>query len=239
MSDTTPTPSITAEDVHLDHPVPWHPLARLGGPVTVVLGSVLAAVGMALHLPAMAEDLAIPMAIADAPTRWLGSHLLMGFGFALVAVGAGSHLAVLRGDRGATVTAMGIVATTLGAITMALGDVAHGAVGFALTAVDPATSFEAHEAYFAHPAILGINTGPLLISVGMLVLGAGLLRSGVHPRWIGVVIMLTPVAVNAAFNLALPTLLHGVPFAAGMSVFAYAMWRTPRPLPTGVANVTR
>jgi hypothetical protein len=222
----TPTPSATTEISSLP-PAPSHPVARFTGPIALVLGSLLAATGMALHLPAMAEDVGIPIAIADAPARWLASHLLQGFGFAIVATGAASALSLVRRDRGATLTAMGAVAMTLGAITMALGDIAHGAVGFALTEVDPATSLAIHEVYFAHPAIAGLNTGPMLISVGMLVLGAGLLRSRVHPRWVGIVIMLTPIAVNAGFSLGLPPFAPGVPFAVGMTTFAYALMRAP------------
>lgn len=226
MSGSTTTPTTSATGDIPSRPSSPHPIARLGGPVMLVLGSVLAAAGMALHLPAMAEDVGIPIAIADAPARWLTSHLLMGFGFALVAAGVASALPLLHRDRGATLTSMGAVATALGALTLSLSDVAHGAVGFALTEVDPATSLAIHRVYFEHPAILGLNTGPMLLSVGMLVLGAGLLRSRSHPRWVGIVVMLTPVAVNAALNLGVPTLLHGVPFAIGMSTFAYALLRT-------------
>jgi hypothetical protein len=227
MSGTspTPTPSATTE-ISSPRPSSPHPVARLAGPIALVIGSLLAAAGMALHLPAMAEEL-VPTAIAAAPGRWLASHLLQGFGFAIVAAGAASALSLVRRDRGATPTAMGAVAMTLGAITMALGDIAHGAVGFALTEVDPATSLAIHDVYFEHPAIAGLNTGPMLISVGMLVLGVGLLRSRVHPRWVGIVIMLTPIAVNAGFSLGLPPFAPGVPFAVGMTTFAYALMRAP------------
>jgi hypothetical protein len=231
----TPSPSETA-DIPSSRPSAPLPVARLGGPVALVLGSLLAAAGMALHLPAMAEDVGIPIAIAAAPGRWLASHLLMGFGFTLVAIGAASALSSLRRDRGATLTALGSVATALGAMTMALGDMAHGAVGFALTEVEFATSLAVHEAYFEHPAILAVNAGPMLVSVGMLVLGAGLLRSRAHPRWVGIVVMLTPIAVNAGFSLGLPPLAPGVPFAIGMTTFAYALIRIPQPRRVHVDN---
>jgi hypothetical protein len=230
MSGMIEAPSVrTDEGLGPSHPLPRHPIGRAISPVALVLGAVLAAVGMGLHLPSMAEDVGIPLAIAAAPAQWIGGHLLMGFGFVLLAIGAASLLPLLRRDRGATITAVGAVTTALGAATMAIGDVAHGAVGLALTEVEPATSLTIHEVYFAHPAIVAINTGPMLLSVGMLLLGAGLLRSRAHPRWVGVLIMLTPIAVNAGFSLELPTVLHGVPIVIGMSALAYAQVRRAQP----------
>ncbi|MFA9431495.1 hypothetical protein [Egicoccus sp. AB-alg2] len=226
MSGTSPTAtsSATAGPASSRSSSP-HPIARRGAPAALVVGSLLAAAGMALHLPAMAEDVGLTIAIAEAPTRWLASHLLLGFGFAIVAVGAAGLLHALRRDRGATLTAMGAIAMTLGAITMAVGDIAHGAVGFALTEVDPATSFEIHGAYFEHPAILAVNTGPMLVSVGMFLVGGGLLRSRALPRWLGIVVLLTPIGVNLGFNLGLPPFAPGIPFAVGTIALAIALTR--------------
>jgi hypothetical protein len=76
---------------------------------------------------------------------------------------------------------------------------------------------------FCKPVILGLNTGPMIIMLGMLVLGAGGLRSRVWPRWAGAVVVITPIAVNMAFVLQLPTYLYGLPFVAGMAAFAYVL----------------
>lgn len=195
------------------------------GPVSLVVGSVLAAVGFGLHLPAMPEDEALVRAIADDPW-WLVSHLSMSFGLALVAVGAATAVGLVRG-RGGRLTALGAMATSLGAMALALSDIAHGVVSFAVVnQVDLATSLAIHEAYFSHPAILALNGGPLLLTLGMVILGVGLLRSRVAPRWAGVVIALTPIVVQqAGFALGLPTYLHGLPVVIGMTTLAYLLVR--------------
>ncbi|HVL97720.1 MAG TPA: hypothetical protein VM324_00290 [Egibacteraceae bacterium] len=190
-----------------------------------MLGAVLAALGMALHLPAMPEDVGISIAIAEAPSRWLASHVLMGFGLVLVAVAAVSALPIVRG-RGARLTTVGVILTAVGAAVLSLSDMAHGAVGFALVEpVDAATSFAVQTAYFESPAILWLNTGPLFLTLGLVVLGAGLLRSRIARRWEGIVVMLTPIAVHASFNFELPTYLHGVPLVVGFSVLARVIAR--------------
>jgi hypothetical protein len=240
MSGTIETPSVTEGGaVEPPHPPRNHPIARASSPVALVLGSVLAAGGMGLHLPAMPEDVGIPLAIAAAPERWIGAHLLLGFGFSLLAIGAGGLLSLLRRDRGSTLTAIGALTTALGAVTMALSDAAHGAVGLALTEVEPATSLEIHEVYFAHPAMAAINAGPMLLSVGMIVLGVGLFRSRAHPRWVSVLLVLTPVAVNLGFSLELPTAVHGIPLVLGMSALAYALVRRPEPNPAALRTYDR
>jgi hypothetical protein len=233
MSATTPAHATTTADIRSSRPLgpdasAPHPVARFGGPIALVVGSVLAAVGMGLHLPAMAEDVGLAVAVAEAPSRWLAAHLFAGLGFALVALAATTALPPVH-RRGATLTAVGVGVTSLGAAVMALGDIAHGAVAFALTErVDAATSFAIQEAYFEHPAILGLNTGPMLISLGMVLLGAGLLRARIHARWVGITILVAPIAINVAISLGLPTYLHGVPFVVGMSVLAYSLLRDPR-----------
>lgn len=206
--------------------------ASVVGPVSLVLGSVLAAVGFGLHLPAMPEDEALVRAIADDPW-WLVSHLSMSFGLALVAVGAATAVGFVRG-RGGKPTTAGAIATALGAMVLALSDIAHGVVSFAVVdQVDPATSLAIHEAYFSNPVILALNAGSLVLTLGMVVLGVGLFRSRVAPRWAGVVIALTPIAVQASFALRLPTYLHGLPIVIGMTTLAYLLGLRQLSNPTG------
>lgn len=227
------SPPSTAEISSSIDPVRPYPTAarwirRVGGPMVLVTGSVLVAVGMALHIPAMSEGEAIFRAISEDTQRWLASHLLQGFGFAIVAVGVATAVRLGHG-RGATLTIGGAVLASLGAIVMSLGDIAHGAVSFALVdQVDMATSLEVHMAYFSHPAIVALNAGPMVITLGLLALGAGLLWSRAVPPWVGIVVLLSPVAVHLGFNLGLPTYLHGPPFVAGMTALAYALGSIPR-----------
>jgi hypothetical protein len=127
-------------------------------------------------------------------------------------------------------------------MVMALSDIAHGAVSFAVVnQVDAATSLEIHEAYFSHPGILALNSGPLLITVGMLVLGAGLLRSRAIPRWAGIATLATPIAMQAGFALGFPTYVQGLPFVIGMTTLAYLLVsaQTSRPLTGDTVNEPR
>jgi hypothetical protein len=179
---------------------------------------------MALHLPAKPEEADVPLAIAADPGLWMASHLLIAFGFALLAAGAVSILPRHRG-RGAIATSVGALLTAAGATVMALGDMAHGAVGFALTEVDTATSLAVHAAYFESPAVLGLNMGPLLLPLGMIVLGSGLLRAGRHPRWVGILVIVAPLAVHATFAIDAPTVVRGLPIALAMTVLAAAKLR--------------
>jgi hypothetical protein len=201
----------------------------LAAPVALVLGAVMFAGGNWLHLPAMPEDVGITQAIAEAPSRWLSSHLLLSLGLVLVAVALASVLPIVRG-RGARTTTVGGLLTALGAVVLSVSDIAHGAVGFALAGpVDAATSFEVQMAYFEQPAIAGLNTGPLFLTVGLITLGIGLLRSRVVQRWQGVVVLLTPFGVHAALGLGAPTYLIGLPFVIGLSVLALVVAGVPRP----------
>jgi hypothetical protein len=122
-----------------------------------------------------------------------------------------------------------VIIVSLGAAVMALGDIAHGALGFALIEpVDAATSFEVQKAYYEGPMAPGLNLGTMLLPLGMILAGVGLLRSRLHARWVGIVIALSPFAVQASFALDLPTYLHLIPFAIGMSVYAMAVVRGPQ-----------
>lgn len=229
MSIATPAPTTSAAADMRPEPDGLSRATRLLPPAAIVLGAVGAGTGMALHIGAMPEDVRLAIAIAEDPL-WLTTHLLLGFGFALLAFGLASSLFLLRG-RGAKLTGVGAAVSALGALVMSFSDLTHGAVGFALgTHVTPATSLEIHMAYFEHPAILGMNTGPLLVPLGMILLGAGLLRSRAVPRLMAVVIMLAPLAIHASFALDLPTFVNGLLLVAGMAVFAYSL-TSPRPAP--------
>jgi hypothetical protein len=227
MSIGTPAPTTPAATDRTPGPDGSSRLIRFLPHAAIVVGAVIAGTGMGLHIGATPEDERLAIAIAEDPL-WLTTHLLLGFGFALLAFGLASSLFLLRG-RGAQLTGIGAVVGALGALVMSFSDLTHGAVGFALgTHVSPATSLQIHTAYFEHPAILGMNTGPLLLPLGMILLGAGLLRSRAVPRWMPVVVMLCPLAIHASFAVGLPPVVNGLLLAAGMSVFAYAL-RSLRP----------
>lgn len=227
MSTTLPGPAaVPSVDnrAPAQDPAAAHPAVRSLGPITLGIGALLTAAGLALHLGAMPEDERLAQAIADDP-QWAASHLLLGIGLALVGVGLASAVTLVRG-RGARFAGVGAVLASLGAILMALSDYAHGALGIALRdQVDAAQSFDIHLAYFEQPAILAVNTGPLLLTLGLLVLGVGLLRSRDVPRWAALAVPLTPIAVNISFTLGLPPVMQALPFLVGMLVLAMTMRR--------------
>jgi hypothetical protein len=195
---------------------------RLVGPAALGLGAVLGGTGLALHLGAMPEDERLIQAMVDDP-NWTASHVLLGLGFALVAIGAAHAVTLVRG-RGTVLTGVGAMLTSFGAVLMALSNFGHGALNLALRGqVDNAQSMDIHESYFEHPAILGTNTGPMLITLGMSVLGIGLLQSRGAPRWAGALVLVTPIAINASFMLSLPPYLQGLPFLVGMLVLTWLM----------------
>ncbi len=78
--------------------------------------------------------------------------------------------------------------------------------------MDPAKSFAIQDEYFRQGAVLALNSGTLVLTVGMIVLGAGLLRSRVVPRWGGLMVLLAPIVIQLAFALKTPTYLHGLAF---------------------------
>jgi hypothetical protein len=226
MSNTNPalseTPPTDARPPQRTEGLPR--LSRLVGPGALGLGAVLAGTGMALHLGAMPEDERLVQAMVD-DSNWTASHMLLGIGFALFAVGA-AHAATLVRGRGAVLTGAGAVLMSLGGILMALSDAAHGALNVALRGqVDNAKSLDIHMSYFEQSTVAGMNIGPMLLTLGMLALGAGLLRSRGVPRWAGATVLATPIAVHASNALSLPSYLQALPFAVGMLVLAGLMTR--------------
>lgn len=202
-------------------------LRRHAGPVALVLGSVLAVAGMALHVAGdgSAPDEALVRTIEASLGQWLASHLLLASGMALVAGGAASAFRLARG-RGATLTAIGAAAMSVGAALMSLGDLAHGALAYALAGhVEATTSLAIQEAYFLHPAIAVTSFGGMLLPVGVLVLGVALLRSRIVPRWSAIVLGVSPIFISLGFASGTRMLLLGLPFMVGMAVLARAIAR--------------
>lgn len=203
-------------------------LRRYAGPTALVAGAVLTVAGMALHVAGDGSpaDVALMRTIEAHSTQWLTSHLLLGFGMALVAGGAATALRLARG-RGATLTAIGAVVASVGAALMSLGDLAHGALAYALAGhVDAATSLAIQEAYFFHPTIAVISFGGMLLPVGLLVLGIALLRSRVVPRWAAIVLLISPIAITFGFASGPRMLALGLPFVVGMAALAREIARS-------------
>jgi hypothetical protein len=170
-------------------------LRRHAGPVALAAGSVLTIAGMGLHIAGdgTAPDESFVHAVEAQLPQWLTSHLLLSAGMALVAGGALSIFRLARG-RGAVLTAVGAVFMVIGGALMSLGDLAHGALAYALAGqVGAAESLAIQEGYFLHPAIAVLSFGGMLLPLGVAVLCVGLLRSRAVPRWAVVVLLLSLV----------------------------------------------
>jgi hypothetical protein len=197
---------------------------HLGGPVALVLGGVLGLVGMTLHPKGGTPDVALMRDIAAHSSQWLASHLLMGFGWALVAAGMMTVLRLAKG-RGATLTAVGAVIASMGAGLSAFGDMAHGALAYALVdQVEPAASLAIQEAFFTHPAFAVISFGGMLLPLAILLLGVAMLRSRALPRWAAIVLMLSPFLIQLGFMVTeLPFPVLVLPFVVGLAALARAI----------------
>jgi hypothetical protein len=202
-------------------------LRRHAGPVALAAGAGLAIAGMALHVAGdgSAADVDLMRTIEAHPTQWLISHLLLAAGMLLVAGGAVSVFRMARG-RGAALTAAGAGVMALGAALMALGDLAHGALAYALARhVDPAASLEIQESYFFHPAVAVISFGGMLLPLGVVVLGIALLRSRAVPRWVAVVLLVSPILITIGFASGPRMALLGIPFVVGLAFLGRAVAR--------------
>jgi hypothetical protein len=222
-----PQISPTLDPVGSPGPSPIDRLRRHGGPVALAAGAVLTIAGMALHVQGdgSVADEEFVRTVEAQSTQWLFSHLLLAVGMALVAGGAVAAFRMARG-RGAALTAVGAGLTAVGGVLMSLGDLAHGALGYALSGhVDPATSLEIQNSYFFHPAIAVISFGGMLLPLGVVVLGIALLRSRAVPRWAAVLLMISPVLITVGFASGPRMALLGIPFVVGLAILARAIAR--------------
>lgn len=225
---TTTSVQVTSPAHAAGPPDPLVPVRvrRLAGPVALVVGSVFTITGMTLHVKGAPEDEALVREVAAHSTQWLVSHFFQSFGMLLVAAGVVGAVRLARG-RGAALTAVGVVVTSVGGALMSLGDISHGAVAYSLVdQVDPATSLEIQKAFFSNPAFGGLGIGGLLLPIGVLLLGAGVLRSGAVPRWAAVVLLISPIAIQVAFSTGVPVAVLGLPFVVGMAALARAVARS-------------
>jgi hypothetical protein len=229
MSSTKPAQvAPTAHPLASPNPSTIDGLRRYAGPTALVAGSVLTIAGMTLHVAGDGSpaDEALVRTVEAQLTQWLASHLLLAFGMALVAAGVVTAFRVARG-RGAALTRAGAALTATGAALMSFGDLAHGAVAYALAGhVDAATSLASQDAYFSRPAIAVISFGGMLMPVGVLVLGVALLRSRVVPRWAAIALLVSPIAISWGFASGPRMLVLGLPFLVGMAALGRAIARS-------------
>ena len=205
--------------------VPFARTRRLAGPVALLVGCVVAMAGMSLHIKGGAEDVSFVRAVAAAPSVWLTSHIMMGIGWGLFAGGVLTALRLVHG-RGAKLTGAAVAVTAVGGGLMALGDIAHGTLAYALVdQVNAATSLEIQTAYFENPAVLALSLGGMLIPLGSMLLGGGLLLARSVPRWVAVTLLVSPAFIQLGYSTDLPLAPFVLPFVVGIAMLAKAIAR--------------
>lgn len=216
----------TAQQAPINSPVdaPAPPnvarLRRYAGPAGLAVGSILLVAGMALHAEGLPDE-AFVRTVETQPGQWLTSHLLLAFGNALIALGAAVVAVRMARGRGATLTAVGAVMASVGGLLMSLGDLGHGAVAFSLAErVAVPESLAIQEAYFSNPAIAVVSFGGMLLPLGVMILAFGLLRSRLIPRWATIVLLVSPVVIQAGMAAGPQMLIFGLPFVVGMTALA-------------------
>lgn len=194
-------------------------IRHLAAPVALVAGSVATIGGMALHAEGLPSE-AYVRSVESQPGQWLTSHLALGLGMALLALGITSVLRLLEG-RAARTAVVGTVVAAVGAALMSLGDLAHGVVAYALAGhLDAASSLAAQEAYFANPAIMILSMAGMFLPLGLLVLGVGLYRARIVPRWLAITVAVSPIAIQAAMASGPDMVAFGLPFVVAMGALA-------------------
>lgn len=167
------------------------------GAVSLVLGSVTSAA--LLLLTPWGERNEIGYA-AVAPIRdafWAGILL---DGLAMVAVTLGLSLVVLRlvQRAGAVPARLGAVLAVAGGVTFALGGFGYATLAWHVTdpsILDPAAGTAVLQNAIENPqrSLVVQIVGFLTMTLGVVLLSVALLRSGVLPRWVPIVVLVTSV----------------------------------------------
>lgn len=221
-TQTAPAPAPKV-DPRVPSAIVW--LRRKGAPAALTVGAVLMVAGMALHARGLPDE-AYVRTVATQPGQWLTSHLLLAFGNALIALGAAVVAVRMARGRGAALTGVGSLMASFGGVLMALGDLGHGAVAYSLVdQVAVADSLAIQEAYFRNPAIAGVSFGGMLLPLGLIILGVGLLRSGAVPRWAAIVLLISPIVIQAGMAAGPQMVLFGLPLVVGMTALARSLIR--------------
>lgn len=202
---------------------------RRAAATALAAGTLLVAIALSMHLRGGVEDVEFVHRVEDAPGAWLAGHVLMAVGGILLALGllAVPHLVRERGRKAVKVA---ISLSVVGAVASALGDFAHGTLAYVLVGDVPAEqSLRIQEQFFSQPLIAAATMPGLLLPLGLLVLGGGLLYSRAVPVPAAVLLLVSPITVQAGYMLpALPMPVMVAPLVAGLGWLALTLARTPR-----------
>jgi hypothetical protein len=197
---------------------PRHGRLRSILPVVPAVTLVLA---VALHPRDTPEGAATLARIAGGDrVRWMVVHLLEPASWLLL--GAVAFVASrIAAEKGRSLITMGGALAGLGAVSIALIVYSHGEAYLFMSSpgIDLSAMEKLYDRYYHGMPLVG----PLGLAfwLGMMVLGIGLYRSGVVPRWAAILLALAP-AVNFA-GKALPAVVIGLPLVGGLAGCRHAV----------------
>jgi hypothetical protein len=196
------------------------------GAAALLVGALLVAAALTLHLRGGVEDVAFVRRIEAAPQQWLAAHVFSAVGGVLLALGLPSVLHLSRG-RGGAVIRVGVILAIIGAACTALGDFAHGSLAYVLTDhADAHQSLDVQKDFFYEPAFAAVSILGNLLPLGMLVLGIGLLISRTVPAPAAILLLVSPIAIQVGFSVtALPMVAMVLPFVAAVAWIASMLFK--------------
>ena len=156
--------------------------------------------------------------------RWVLAHLLepaAWIGLALVLL----LVARLGRQHGRRLVQAGATMAAIGATAIASLVYSHGEAYLFMT--EPGMDRTAMERLYSHSHDAMPLAGPLalLFQLGLILLGVGLLRSRLVPRWAGALLAVTPIVMLASGGAppAIGAVVLGVPMVAGFAGCAKAI----------------
>lgn len=201
----------------------------VGRPVAaaaLAMGTLLAAFALSVHLRGGVEDIGFVRRVEAAPTLWLVGHVAMAVGGILLLLGL-LALPGLAPTRGRRLVRVGTTMAVIGAAGSALGDFAHGVLAHVLIGnVSAEQSLAIQEQFFTNPLLAAVTMPGLLLPIGLLVLGAGLLRARSVPVPAAILLLVAPFAVQLGYmvtSLPMPVLV--APLVVGLGWVALVVGR--------------
>jgi hypothetical protein len=166
-----------------------------------------------------------------ASTAWVAAHFFAMIGFILLPLGLLAVRGALAASRSARLALVAAVVTWIGAgLTLPY----YGAEDFGLHAIA-----EHHAGHlldvvaavrYQPLAITIFGTGLLAIAVGAVLAAVAVWRSGVLPRYAGVLFAAGFVLFLPQFFLPAPArIAHGILTGAGLLILSATLWRAPVP----------
>jgi hypothetical protein len=203
---------------------------------TVILGAIL------FNVSSTDEPSRYVPTIAEHHARFVTGGILLAIGTFLFIPSVAAAMRLAQGRGGALVTA-GAVATGVAAAAMGGGDLMLTSVLGMLTTHHTDLAIRVDEIAQHSPlGSISFSLAPLFV-IGSVLLGSGLLRAGLRPTWVPILLIVGAVAVFAAPDGLLGALLHA-PIAIAVAALGVLVRRTddglvdaPMPVPRA-ASVT-